>query len=57
MWLNINAEEEKDPFEIATKPHGHGDVHMLLHSTGTAEKWSKEGRKWIVFFQVCCAVT
>lgn len=21
-------------FQVQTKPHGHGDVHMLLHSTG-----------------------
>jgi hypothetical protein len=25
-----------DPFQVQTKPHGHGDVHMLLHSTGEA---------------------
>ena len=40
-----------NPYLIETKPHGHGDVHMLLHSTGTASKWNNEGRKWIVFFQ------
>jgi UDP-sugar pyrophosphorylase len=39
------------PLEISTKPHGHGDVHILLHLSGTANKWSDEGRKWIVFFQ------
>lgn len=37
--------------EIETKPHGHGDVHTLLHMSGTAEKWLKEGRQWIVVFQ------
>ena len=40
-----------DPFTVQTKPHGHGDVHTLLHMSGTAHKWASEGRKWAVFFQ------
>mgnify|MGYP003927302185 FL=1 len=36
---------------IATKPHGHGDVHTLLHQTGTAKAWQDKGVKWVVFFQ------
>lgn len=40
-----------DPFKIQTKPHGHGDIHMLLHTSGIAEKWHKDGLKWICFFQ------
>ena len=40
-----------DAFSIQTKPHGHGDVHALLHSSGTAAKWLAAGRKWVVFFQ------
>jgi len=43
--------EEKDKYTLDTKPHGHGDVHMLLFSSGVAEKWAKQGKKWIVFFQ------
>ena len=35
-----------------TKPHGHGDVHALLHSSGLAAKWKKSGLKWVCFFQV-----
>lgn len=31
----------KDSLEIETKPHGHGDVHTLLYSTGLSEKWLK----------------
>ena len=31
----------KDPFQILTKPHGHGDVHYLLHSSGTLSGWRK----------------
>eukprot|EP00501_MAST-03F_sp_TOSAG23-6_P000581 GSMAST32.ASY1.ANO1.602.1 assembled CDS len=41
----------EDSFEIATKPHGHGDVHMVLHTSGVAKKWVNEGRKWVLFFQ------
>lgn len=39
------------PFELDTKPHGHGDVHSLLHSSGLAKKWVSEGRKWVAFIQ------
>lgn len=55
------ALEEGDPYTMETKPHGHGDVHTLLHSTGLAAKWRDEGRKYIVFFQdtnaLCFTVT
>ncbi|PRW45148.1 UDP-sugar pyrophosphorylase 1 [Chlorella sorokiniana] len=40
-----------DPFQVQTKPHGHGDVHMLLHSSGLADKWLADGFKWVCFFQ------
>lgn len=40
-----------DPFAVQTKPHGHGDVHMLLHSSGIAKKWVEEGFRWVCFFQ------
>ncbi len=40
-----------DAFGIQTKPHGHGDVHALLHSTGTAAAWLAAGKRWVVFFQ------
>ena len=45
------AVDEIDPFSVSTKPHGHGDVHTLIHMSGTAKKWASEGRKWAVFFQ------
>ncbi len=55
------ALEEGDPYTIDTKPHGHGDVHTLLASSGLAEKWRAEGRRYIVFFQdtnaLCFTVT
>jgi UDP-sugar pyrophosphorylase len=43
------AKESK--YVLESKPHGHGDVHVLLHSTGTAHKWLARGLKWVVFFQ------
>jgi UDP-sugar pyrophosphorylase len=39
------------PFEIETKPHGHGDVHELLFSSGTIKSWVDSGKSWVVFFQ------
>ena len=40
-----------DPFQVQTKPHGHGDVHMLLHSSGLAAEWAAAGLAWVCFFQ------
>lgn len=40
-----------DHFAVQTKPHGHGDVHMLLHSSGLATRWRAAGIRWAVFFQ------
>jgi UDP-sugar pyrophosphorylase len=55
------ALEEDDAYVIDTKPHGHGDVHTLLASSGLAKKWNDEGRKYIVYFQdtnsLCFLVT
>ena len=39
---------------IITKPHGHGDIHELLYTSGVAKKWLEEkGITWMCFFQVC----
>ena len=46
--LTVN---KKDRWNIETKPHGHGDVHHLLHRSGLAEQWSSSGKKWAFFFQ------
>eukprot|EP00967_Tisochrysis_lutea_P096177 scaffold140698_cov33-Tisochrysis_lutea.AAC.4 len=43
--------DPKDKFTLLTKPHGHGDVHALLHSSGTAARWLREGRRWLMFLQ------
>ena len=40
-----------DSFQLETKPHGHGDVHTLLHMSGLAKKWHGMGKKWIAVFQ------
>jgi len=45
------ALDPKDPFKILTKPHGHGDVHFLLHSSKTLESWEREGIRWVYFLQ------
>ena len=31
---------------VVTKPHGHGDIHNLLLSSGVAEKWRNMGKIW-----------
>lgn len=45
------AKDPKDPSQIETKPHGHGDVHSLLHASGLARKMLEDGFEWLVFFQ------
>jgi len=39
------------PFSLQLKPHGHGDVHMLLHSHGIAAKLLEEGIEYLTFIQ------
>ena len=43
------AMDEKDPYVIETKPHGHGDVHTLLASTGASRgpAWRRRTHVWI----------
>lgn len=36
---------------VQTKPHGHGDIHELLHKHRVAKKWKQMGIKWLVLFQ------
>ncbi len=45
------AMDPKDPSKIQAKPHGHGDIHALLHSNKVALDWCKKGMEWVVFFQ------
>ncbi|KAK0576083.1 hypothetical protein LWI29_011596 [Acer saccharum] len=45
------ALDPKNKFRIQTKPHGHGDVHSLLYSSGLLKIWHDAGLKWVLFFQ------
>ena len=45
------AQDSSDPWSIESKPHGHGDVHSLMHSKGVAKKWTDAGFTHVVFFQ------
>jgi len=48
------ALDPADRLRIQTKPHGHGDVHALLHSSGLARRWRDReggGVRWVAFFQ------
>jgi len=49
--MNAAANISKKGSTIETKPHGHGDIHALLHQHGLPQKWEAEGRKWTVIFQ------
>lgn len=51
LMNNMAEISSVSPYVIDSKPHGHGDVHSLMHSTGTASKWLYNGVKWCVFFQ------
>jgi len=42
---------KKDKLEIETKPHGHGDIHLLLYQKGLVNNWVSEGKKYMVLFQ------
>mmetsp|Transcript_42448 Transcript_42448/g.133715 ORF Transcript_42448/g.133715 Transcript_42448/m.133715 type:complete len:610 (+) Transcript_42448:195-2024(+) len=46
--LALNSD---DNYQLMTKPHGHGDVHRLLYTTGVAKNLVDAGYKWIYFFQ------
>lgn len=43
------ALEEK--YKLILKPHGHGDIHMLLHTSGLAAKLAGEGIEYFMFIQ------
>ncbi|KAL9313661.1 hypothetical protein ACSQ67_019113 [Phaseolus vulgaris] len=45
------ALEQQNKYRIQTKPHGHGDVHSLLYSSGILNVWYDAGLKWVLFFQ------
>ncbi|GAB4862109.1 hypothetical protein Ancab_037361 [Ancistrocladus abbreviatus] len=45
------ALDPNNKYRIQTKPHGHGDVHSLLYSSGLLKMWHDAGVKWVLFFQ------
>ncbi|OIW14508.1 hypothetical protein TanjilG_12101 [Lupinus angustifolius] len=45
------ALDPQSKYKIQTKPHGHGDVHSLLYSSGLLKAWYDAGLKWVLFFQ------
>ncbi|XP_058072135.1 UDP-sugar pyrophosphorylase-like isoform X2 [Magnolia sinica] len=45
------AIEPQNKYKIQTKPHGHGDVHSLLYSSGLLNSWHDAGLRWVLFFQ------
>jgi UDP-sugar pyrophosphorylase len=51
------ATSADDPWQIKTKPHGHGDIHVLLHQSGLPRQWLSEGIRWLVFHQDTNALT
>ena len=40
-----------EKYKLVLKPHGHGDIHMLLYSTGLAAKLAKQGIEHLLFIQ------
>jgi len=38
-------------YELILKPHGHGDIHMLLHTSGLAARLAGEGIEYLMFIQ------
>lgn len=38
-------------YHLDQKPHGHGDIHTLLHTSGTAKKLATAGVRYLLFIQ------
>ncbi len=45
------ALSSQDVYLVEAKPHGHGDVHALMHRSGLARRWLEQGVRYAVFFQ------
>ncbi len=48
---NDGALALKEKYELILKPHGHGDIHMLLYTSGVAAKLAEEGIEHLLFIQ------
>jgi UDP-sugar pyrophosphorylase len=40
-----------EKYRLNLKPHGHGDIHTLLHTSGTAKKFATAGIRHLLFIQ------
>jgi UDP-sugar pyrophosphorylase len=50
--MALEADDDSSFPKVVTKPHGHGDVHELLHRHSVAKSWFVDRRlKWLVLFQ------
>lgn len=41
----------KEPYHLILKPHGHGDIHMLMHRSGLAARLQDQGIEHLIFIQ------
>ena len=41
----------QEKYKLILKPHGHGDIHMLLYTSGLAAKLAKQGIEHLLFIQ------
>ena len=41
----------KEDGHMIFKPHGHGDIHLLIHQYDLVPKWQSMGIKYVIFFQ------
>ncbi len=41
----------QEPYQLILKPHGHGDIHMLMHTSGLAARLQQQGIEHLVFIQ------
>jgi UDP-sugar pyrophosphorylase len=48
---NDGALALKEKYELILKPHGHGDIHMLLHTSGLAARLEEDGIEHLMFIQ------
>jgi UDP-sugar pyrophosphorylase len=48
--MNASLALEKK-YELLLKPHGHGDIHTLLHTSGMAKKLADSGVRYLLFIQ------
>ncbi len=48
---NAGAIATDSTYDLALKPHGHGDIHMLIHTSGLGKKLHAEGKEYLMFIQ------